>query len=228
MSSILKALKKLENEGSQRAEDPATPKKLDTKKAINKRVKGTWLFYKFFSILFVVIVLLIGGGLILSQKSFLMKKFFPGTAPPEPLKEEIKGASLPVQKKVTKATMPKKLNTATAKSANLAVKAAPGLSSSTKKVSTSKAVEQSEPSVIKGGKPLKIKGSIPKKQIDESRFKLEAIVWSNNPKSRFAVINGRIVRAGGSIEEMSVISIDRDYVALQTDDIDWELRFTIE
>jgi hypothetical protein len=65
-------------------------------------------------------------------------------------------------------------------------------------------------------------------RIDESKFKLEAIVWSNNPKSRFAVVNGQIVRAGGSVDGVSVTHIERDYVALRAGDEKVQLRFTIE
>jgi len=64
--------------------------------------------------------------------------------------------------------------------------------------------------------------------IDESRFKLEAVIWSKNPKSRFAVINGCIVKVGGSVEGVSVTHIDRDYVSIQSGEDKGKLSFTIE
>jgi hypothetical protein len=58
----------------------------------------------------------------------------------------------------------------------------------------------------------------------DSTFKLEALVWSTDPESRFAVINGQIVRAGQSIQGASVAEIERDYVALKSGDQTWHLR----
>jgi hypothetical protein len=55
-------------------------------------------------------------------------------------------------------------------------------------------------------------------------FKLEALVWSTNPESRFAVISGQIVKVGQSIRGASVTEIDRDYVALKSGDQTWQLR----
>ena len=61
----------------------------------------------------------------------------------------------------------------------------------------------------------------------DSEFKLDALVWSNNPKSRFAVINGRIVRAGETVKGASITEIQRDYVALKSGNRTWELRLNI-
>jgi hypothetical protein len=58
----------------------------------------------------------------------------------------------------------------------------------------------------------------------DSTFKLEALVWSTDPGSRFAVINGQIVKAGQSIQGASVAEIERDYVALKSGDQTWKLR----
>lgn len=58
----------------------------------------------------------------------------------------------------------------------------------------------------------------------DSTFKLEALVWSTDPESRFAVINGQIVKAGQSIQGASVAEIERDYVALKSGDQTWRLR----
>jgi type II secretory pathway component PulC len=58
----------------------------------------------------------------------------------------------------------------------------------------------------------------------DQTFKLEALVWSTNPESRFAVISGQIVKAGQSIRGASVTEIERDYVTLKSGDQTWELR----
>jgi len=62
----------------------------------------------------------------------------------------------------------------------------------------------------------------------ESEFKLDALVWSSNPKSRFAVINGQIVRAGESVRGASITEIQRDHVGLKSGNRTWELRLNIQ
>lgn len=64
--------------------------------------------------------------------------------------------------------------------------------------------------------------------IDLEGYRLEAIVWSNNPSSRFAVINGQIVRAGGDLDGLSVTAIEREGVKVRSDEGTGELRFTLE
>jgi type II secretory pathway component PulC len=58
----------------------------------------------------------------------------------------------------------------------------------------------------------------------DETFKLEALVWSTNPESRFAVISGQIVKVGQSIRGASVTEIERDHVALKSGDQTLELR----
>jgi hypothetical protein len=66
------------------------------------------------------------------------------------------------------------------------------------------------------------------RDIDLDDYRLEAIVWSNNPASRFAVINGQIVRAGGNLDDISVTAIERESVKVRSDKGTGELRFTLE
>ena len=44
MSSILKALQKAEKESPRLEVSPELPTKIDTKRAVNQRARGTWLF----------------------------------------------------------------------------------------------------------------------------------------------------------------------------------------
>ncbi len=62
----------------------------------------------------------------------------------------------------------------------------------------------------------------------DSGFKLDALVWSSNPKSRFAVINGQIVRAGETIRGAAITTIERDHVGLRSGSRSWELRLNIQ
>lgn len=68
----------------------------------------------------------------------------------------------------------------------------------------------------------------PETEDDSSSFKLEMIAWSENAKSRFAVINGRIVRIGTAIEGAVVEEIGKAHVALRSEKRQWELRLAKE
>jgi len=62
----------------------------------------------------------------------------------------------------------------------------------------------------------------------DSEFKLDALVWSSNPKSRFAVINGQIVRAGDTVKGASIADIGRDHVSLKSGNRTWELKLNLQ
>jgi hypothetical protein len=54
--------------------------------------------------------------------------------------------------------------------------------------------------------------------IDTSGFQIEAIIWSNDQMSSFALINGSKVRVGESVGEAIVTEIARDYVDFEAGD----------
>lgn len=61
--------------------------------------------------------------------------------------------------------------------------------------------------------------------LDTSGFKLDAIVWSDNPQSSFAVINGEILREGNKAGTAYVDKIEKDYVCLKKGGQVGKLRF---
>ena len=69
--------------------------------------------------------------------------------------------------------------------------------------------------------------SLPPEQIDEDRLKLHAIAWSNNPERRIAVINGRIVREGDSIDGFKVSRISAEEVIVKEGEKSWRLVFRL-
>lgn len=101
MSSILNALKKLENEMAQQS---SLLKEIDPKKTIRRKTIGTWLFYSLISALFTAAILIGGGWLILQQKPALMKLLSPSaekkSEAPRPIaakKQELPPQPVPVQ-----------------------------------------------------------------------------------------------------------------------------------
>ncbi|MDM8523651.1 general secretion pathway protein GspB [Desulfococcaceae bacterium HSG8] len=81
MSSILKALKKLEDKDFKKKKDQAWP--VDTKKAVNQRARGNWIMNRLVSVMLVLVILAGGGWFILSRKPLWVQKFFPGTVSTE-------------------------------------------------------------------------------------------------------------------------------------------------
>lgn len=59
---------------------------------------------------------------------------------------------------------------------------------------------------------------------DNAGLSLMALVWSRKPESRFVVINGSIVHEGGSIEESTVVRIEENYAVMRTGGVIWKLK----
>jgi hypothetical protein len=62
---------------------------------------------------------------------------------------------------------------------------------------------------------------------DDPRIDLQAIAWAPEAGDSFAVINGQIVREGGSLEGITVIRIDQDSVSFQEGTNKWQQNFKI-
>ncbi len=79
-----------------------------------------------------------------------------------------------------------------------------------------------EPGYIETSQPIL------KEWIDDSRLKLQAIAWSNNPEKRIAVINDHIVREGSSIEGVQVTMIKEDEVVVREGTDSFKLVFKLK
>jgi hypothetical protein len=60
-----------------------------------------------------------------------------------------------------------------------------------------------------------------------SSLAIEAIIWSSDETKSFALINGKTVKAGESVEGMTVTEIGRDYVLLRSQDGQSTVRLTL-
>jgi len=63
---------------------------------------------------------------------------------------------------------------------------------------------------------------------DASRLKVQALVWSDDPGSRWAMVNDRIVRTGSSIDGATVTYIGEDHIIVKEGGEEWELKFQIK
>ena len=154
--------------------------------------------------------------MVFSHKLFLPERPSPGHVVPAKIDKKVaKIALIPVQKAPAKPiTLPKKETRPTV----LTKKEPPA----------TEPVKRSEASAIKSQKQPIVKQPITADRFEEPRLKVEAIIWSNYVKSRFAVINGHIVKVGESVEGMSVEHIGRDYVAVRSGEKEWKLKFRLE
>ena len=255
MSSILKALKKLENGFSEQREiRPRLQKRLKNE-AIHQRVIGTWLYNKRFFIIFAVVILAVGGWLVLNRKPREEGQTLVAKTITKPIKSvdlSEKKASIPniVQKKrhIGKDIEKSELNTKAAKmkpiSASKSRRNAPALFakkemnlpkplSHTEKNASVPDMKQKETStrkdVEKSEQNIKAERfeSISVKQANETRLEIQAIAWSSDPESRIAVVNSRIVREGGSVEGAFVTNIGKDEIIFRKGGEEWRQPFRL-
>ncbi len=253
MSSILKALKKLENGFSEQREIRPRLQKRLKKKAIHQRVIGTWLYNKRFFIIFAVVILAVGGWLVLNRKpreegQTLVAKTT--TKPVESVGIPEKKVSIPdmVQQKrpIGKDIEKSEPNTKAAKIKTISPRKlerkAPALFaekemnlpkplSHTEKKASVPDMNQKETStredVEKSEQNIQAERfeSIPFKQENETRLEIQAIAWSSDPESRIAVVNSRIVREGGSVEGAFVTNIGKDEIIFRKGGEEWRQLF---
>ena len=321
MCSILNALKKLEKNPPPKDDTQTFQRQIDTKRVINKRAKGAWLFRKF-ATLFIIAVILIGGGWFAwNQKSVLRQKFFPATEAPEkkteatpspvakkeppppaaPVKTSDKTVpNLPQEKKVIppqpekvvkaqnvpppkpsalpehkedseKKTVavsapPEKKEREVAKPPKLSgreIKALEKLKrkiedlDNRKKMDKSFMKEQAEaldvlkkkiaeleqrhgtakteartPVPSKRPKPENKPAGSAKKtssimETNSSNLKIQALVWSDEPTDRWVMINNRIIKTGGTVDDIVVSEIGNDHIIIQENGEEKKVKFQL-
>lgn len=249
MSSILKALKKAE-EQSPKLELPSDLlQKVDTKEVVSRRAKSARSYHRITITALVLIIAGFGTWFVLSPKepSHPEQKDGKTILSPAPAREE--PPSSPSRKETADtAVKAEKLSATEVKPEKPAT---PGMKTEkpTPEVKTEKLAErvkEKESPVValnsgSGGNqaveppnPIR-RATIPppssppkesrESHPDASKFKLEAIVWAENESSRFAVINGQILRSGGSIDGLSILGVGKEHVSVRSKGRDWEMKF---
>jgi hypothetical protein len=209
VSAILKALRRVENESVPQSETPPVPKKLDARKAIREQYKKNWTAQKLLIVLLPLLTLAIVLWVVFSYKPFLI---------PESSTAAVKSNPVPSKP----AVKPKEpfLEDRRKRSES----ASPGKAPVKEERSSSKALPKKE----KKSPADPATGPEEGPSAQDPEFKLQAIVWSDAPESRFAVINGIIVRAGGMIEGVSVTDIGKDHVSFKSGQRTWKMKMTTE
>ena len=253
MSSILKALKKLENEFPEKSEARFWHQTKSKGMSARKGVSGGLGSKKNFFLILASLVIAFSIGLALNLKlwhrkpTLISKIQTPPPAVSSVSEKEVFGQG-PVRKSssLEKATKDSKPTGAATKKTSESYGAigSKGLSSLEKtdikpltplsvakeKTSRSEKIQQEAVSEKPGeehGQQTNAEwsASIPVKQAGESKLELQAIAWSSDPKNRLAVINGRVVREGESIDRVNIMHIGKDEVIFKKGTEEWKQLF---
>jgi len=220
LSSILKALRKLEKDSPTHGDSHPHP--VNVKQTVETGVKEKKNLYKIFFVLFAAL-LVFGSLFILSRKTVPKEKstrvsYVRKQVLLRKKEEPVKIASVPASPaKKRKAALPKPQD-------RLKKRAIPPDSHQKELLSINKTGKDTPPSIK--NRMRKVKGpTLPFKSAGSSGLKLQAIAWNSDPKQRITVVNGRILREGSSIEGALVIHIDKNDVSFQKGDEQWRQKF---
>jgi len=220
LSSILKALRKLEEETPRYGESQPYP--VDVIKTVENGVNKRQRYYKLFLILFSAIIIVSGSLFLLTRQTASKGKISRASVvvvrkaiPARPKKENVKIASVPDLKPRKKRAKP---SDRIKKKENL-----PG--SRQVKIPASRKAMKEKSYGDNRTKPKSARSAIPFKSAGGSGLQLQAIAWSSDPKESIAVVNGRILREGSSIEGALIVRIDENDVSFQKGGEQWRQKF---
>lgn len=231
MSSILKALKKLEKQ----AEDQS-PVRSWQQNNHQKHMDENVRFRLRYFIISVGLIFAVGAGVFLSQK---IRERKPGPTTQKEARLQ-KATRLAEKKAALSGNLQKEppIRKDVKKSESIQ-KTAPVLSpkpgenaavSITKEFSQPERTREETIAERRMEKPVQKTtadrfASIPVMQSSETKIELQAIAWSSDPKNRLAVINGVILREGESIDNAIVMHIGKDEIILSKEGAKWKQLF---
>ena len=236
MSSILQALKKLENQATDlnhvRFWRPQNHVQPDDHEQLNGHLR----FKKRYVIIFAVLVLVFGAGLILSQKLY-EKKAVLITKKEDTLEKPVR---LPEKKVAIPDSVLKELSSRKhEKPFEPIAKATPPPAHKSRENTDvifhqkTSPLEQAREETVAGQNGEEPEqntktdqfASMPLKRSNQTKIDLQAIAWASDPKSRLAVINGLILKEGESIDNIIVLHIGKDAVVFKKGEEGWKQMF---
>ena len=191
-----------------------------------REVKGSRPYRRITPIFIAIFIVVVGGWLLLSHGPFLMRMIFERTSSSGTLGDASKISDRePINTRADGTGAVEEEVLGEPISSNEVER--PGASSPQEEASSSTTFEDSEPAAGPRDELFETSDPTVAEALNEERFKLEGIVWSSDAKQSFAVINGTILRVGGSVEGAVVTDIGRNYVLLKSREDDSEIRLTI-
>ncbi|MGD8674865.1 MAG: general secretion pathway protein GspB [Desulfobacterales bacterium] len=228
MSSILKALKKLEDENPPKGRSVVWSSGSAPRRTIRRwDITSGWSAVLLWGLLAVVALISV-GGIILYLLSPSDRNAVPTASVGRPVTK-------PIQESPPPETMaklpplptppPKAASPPTARPVEKAVpmpKAA--LPPAVKKIPSAPSRQKPPARTVKAEPDRAAPPDLPVLTTD---LKLQAISWASAPGDRLAVINGNIMREGTSLEGYSIVQIDRDEVVVRKGSEQWKLVFNL-
>ncbi|MDP2645358.1 MAG: hypothetical protein Q8P24_10490 [Desulfobacterales bacterium] len=228
MSSILKALKKLENNLPEEKMLKPLHRKVQMKQTFANTARGLGLRHRMFYILLAAPLLFFGGWLFFNYGTDRAARISApvGTGPAAGTLAKLEPAERkrpPVASQVKPVTAP-----SAAAPVSFPKPAAPPRPPSVADGSgamTARKEPAMIPPAVAGQSSVRwdtftiVEGS------PEPGFEIQAIAWSNIPEKRIAVINGKVVHEGAYIDGAYVFGIRLNDVSLKKGDKTWRVKF---
>lgn len=256
LSSILRALKGAEKNPPPRKGLPSWSRGIDTSKAVPARVRKIWLYHKAFSILLVVIVVAGAGGLIFTQRHWILAHFLPAGSTASKAHPSDKGATARTASNVFRAKISParpglskiRPSSQTGRN-NRPAKRRPERQPTRRSPAAAGGIARQKPLGANLTRPPKTRMQTPKKppgpvahrqktvtenriaalpRLKNSRLTLQAIAWAHDARRRLAVINDHIVREGESVEGFTVTRINAETVIVNDGSQSWRLEFSLQ
>ena len=232
MSSILKALKKLDDDLPRKRRAVIWPSRSTPRKTVRRWDIGSGQSTSLLWGLLAVAAIIVVGGLFL----YFKPTSDDGTGTVATVTRSI---SQPDQKvSGPKTSSPPPVRPQPKKQPAQASAPAPPAKTPPKPVVPAKkpvpVVKKKPPTPVKKPPPAKKKPAQPKGPamaslpVLKSELELQAISWAPAAGDRLAVINGNIVREGASLEGYVIVQIDKDEVAVRKGAEQWKLVFDLK
>ena len=280
MSSILKALKRIEGKSPPPKSFPALPDSAEAKQAVNSNAGRRWLRRRFITVGLVLLVIVGIAIIVFQRRHFLTSKIFPAGSPateqkknnaavekskifrakipsttvkrapgkpepPRPARQQTKRLTAgPKTQKLKPKPNTSKPRATVGQSASQ-IRPAPSTNGPQNRAASNPLApkQSSRPKLTPSKKSIAGKrtasrqpaAAAPKKRetrtyakLNDSKIKLQALAWSSEPARRMAVINGRIVREGESMDGYQINQIRQEDVVVSDGQQSWSLEFGLK
>jgi hypothetical protein len=229
LSTILKALKKLEQELPVQTDVLPGTRKSSAKQTISRRVRRFSRLHKPFWISLGIISLAAAGWIIFTPLSPSSRKSVPPSVPGKPDKITKKSSAAPQLEKQKPGALPRinlrpdmPVTASRLPQKSSKQRGSPIAATSNKKIKPLKTATPGLPSKIADAMPVSVE------PLEDSKLRLQAISWSEKPENRIAVINSNILREGDSVEGFRIIQIYQDEVLVRAGAKEWKLVFGLK
>ena len=224
MSTILKALKKLEHDLPEESDTHPGARKSTTRQTLGRRAKWFMRFNKSLWVFIGLIALAVAAWIVHFPLFPGSRKSVSTSVPDQPDKIIKKTASARQLEKQISAQVKElppdgPIPVSRSQKKRSKKKVSRKAATSVKRTKSSESRPPRLPTKVLDSKPVSVK------LLEDSKLKLQAISWSENPDNRIAVINGSIMREGESIEGFRIIQIGQDDVVVRAGQNERKLVF---